>query len=126
MSSVSVLIDTHLLLWILSESKKLKKFTWLKNYSFLTISPISLLEIKFLHECHRIQIDFEEVMTRLLQDERFSVDEVSMTQICLTAFGISWTRDPFDRLLVAHSMVKKIPLGTCDSLIQQNYAFVQK
>ncbi len=122
MSTSSVLLDTHVLLWILSGSKKIKSLTWLKNFSHWTVSPISLLEMKFLKEVGRLKVDFEPIISRLKADERFRIHTVSLEDICEAAFGLIWTRDPFDRLLVAHSMTASIPFGTCDRLILQNYS----
>lgn len=118
----SILLDTHMLLWILSGSKKLKAFPKLKNFPYWTVSPISLLEMKFLSEVGRLEVDFEPVISQLKQDERFRIDSIPLEDICEAAFGLIWTRDPFDRLLVAHSMAASIPLATCDTLIRQNYS----
>lgn len=124
MPAASVLLDTHVLLWILSGSKKLKTLSWLKNFPHWMVSPISLLEMKFLKEAGRLEVDFEPVISRLKQDERFRIDSIPLEDICEAAFGLVWTRDPFDRLLVAHSMAASFPLGTCDTLIQKNYSHV--
>ena len=34
---------------------------------------------------------------------------------------LSWTRDPFDRLLVATALLHQAPLVTCDTRIQENF-----
>lgn len=121
MPSKEVLIDTHVFLWILSESKRLKSLTWLKDFSPYCVSPISILEIKFLEECGRLKIDLEKIIEGIRFDERFKIDDVSLEKLCLQALEISWTRDPFDRFLVAHSSLRRIPFGTCDHTIQKNY-----
>ena len=124
MSSTSVLIDTHVLIWVISQSKNLKEVPWIENFSSLSISPITLLEMKYLWESGRIPIDFPTFLSRLKRDEYFQVDDVSFDELCTKAFDISWTRDPFDRLLVAHSQLREIPLGTCDTAIRKNYSLV--
>ncbi|HBF12851.1 MAG TPA: hypothetical protein DDW49_05615 [Deltaproteobacteria bacterium] len=122
MKPTSVLIDTHILLWILSKSKKLKDVPWIKEFNYLTLSPISLLEIKFLKECGRIDLEFDELIGKLKKDTAFHIDDISFDEVCTAAFSFPWTRDPFDRLLVAHSQVRNIPLGTCDTMIKKHYS----
>lgn len=121
---MSVLLDTHILLWILTHSPKLKKITWLDTGLPWHLSPISFLEMKFLQECGRIQIDFEKIVSNLKKDNRFIIDDPSLDALCEKAFLLGWTRDPFDRLLVAHSMVRHLPLGTCDGHIREHYSHI--
>lgn len=122
--TMSVLIDTHILLWILSGSKRLKEVSWIKKYPYWTLSPVSLLEIQFLVEVGRLVLDFPAILQKLREDNRFKIDDLSLEEVCLAALNISWTRDPFDRLLVAHSQVRSLPFGTRDKLIREKYAAV--
>ena len=122
MTPSTVLIDTHILLWLLSKSDRLKNIPWVHDFPHLTVSPVSLLEIKFLVECGKIDLEFEEIVKRLKKDPSFDIDDISLDEVCSAAFTLSWTRDPFDRLLVAHSQARNIPLGTCDNLIKKNYS----
>ena len=122
--SLSVLIDTHILVWILTRSRRLNDFTWLCDYSRWTISPVSLLEMRFLYECGKISADLPGVFSSLRRDARFHIDDISLEEVCEAALDLHWTRDPFDRLLVAHSMARSLPLGTCDALIRKKYSLV--
>jgi len=122
--TMSVLIDTHVLLWILSGSKRLKEVPWLRKHPYWTLSPVSLLEMQFLVEIGRLDLDLPEILQKLREDLRFKIDDVSLEELCLAALNISWTRDPFDRLLVAHSQLRSLPFGTRDQLIRKKYASV--
>lgn len=122
----SVLLDTHILLWILTNSPRLKEISWLDNKLNWMVSPISLLELKFLDECGKIKIDVKKVSQGLSQDERFIMEDVSLEELCKQAWDLNWTRDPFDRLLVAHSLIRFVPLGTVDHLIRKNYSLIMK
>lgn len=117
----SVLIDTHVLIWVLTRSRKLKDLQWLDRFSHLTVSPVSLLEMRFLHEVNRLSLDFSDVVAKLKRDEYFCIDTIPLDELCAAAYDLSWTRDPFDRLLVAHSHVRSLPLGTVDTRIIENY-----
>ncbi len=116
----SVLLDTHVLLWILTRSKRLKETSWLSRFPRWLISPVTLLELKFLDECGKLQIDMINVTKKLAEDERFIVDDPSLEAVFKKAMDLSWTRDPFDRLLVAHSLVREVPLGTVDGHIKHH------
>ena len=45
-----------------------------------------------------------------------------ITAVISHAMTLTWTRDPFDRLLVATAMLHKAPLITQDRTIRENYA----
>ncbi|HSA59731.1 MAG TPA: hypothetical protein VLJ37_08615 [bacterium] len=68
--------------------------------------------------------DLPQIVADLRKDTRFQIDDVALENLCLAAFDITWTRDPFDRLLVAHSRVRSLPLGTRDGNILKNYSSV--
>ncbi len=51
---MTCLLDTHFLIWIVSESKRLKAYPWLKHYEPWRVSPISFLEIQMLSEIGRL------------------------------------------------------------------------
>lgn len=124
MKSNSPLLDTHVLLWILLKSRRLIEIPSLKDYPLWTVSPISLLEMKFLGEIGRLEIDFPGLLGHLRKDDRFKIDDIGLEDLCGAAFDLSWTRDPFDRLLVAHSMARSLPLMTADKNIMDHYAGV--
>lgn len=45
---------------------------------------------------------------------------MSLGEVVEAATGISWTRDPFDRLISAHAIVANAPLITADETIRAN------
>jgi PIN domain nuclease of toxin-antitoxin system len=48
------------------------------------------------------------------------VADVSLAELVQAATGLSWTRDPFDRLIAAHAILADAPLVTADKTIQAN------
>lgn len=48
------------------------------------------------------------------------VVDVSTVDLVQAATDISWTRDPFDRLIAAHAIVTGAPLVTADETILEN------
>ena len=115
------LLDTHFLIWVTLESPKLERFPWLGQYLPWGVSPVSLLELQYLSEVGRLQVRLHEFSDALMQDRRFVIDEAPLLPLIRQAFELGWTRDPFDRLLAAHSAVRRVPLCTVDQEIIANH-----
>lgn len=111
---MTCLLDTHFLIWITLESRRLRSFPWLGKYLPWGVSPFSLLELQYLAEIGRIQVEIEEFTDLLMGDRRFVVDEAPLVPLVRHAFRLHWTRDPFDRFLAAHSTLRRLPLCTVD------------
>jgi PIN domain nuclease of toxin-antitoxin system len=43
-----------------------------------------------------------------------------LVELAQTAVGLTWTRDPFDRVIAAHAIVADAPLVTADRTILDN------
>ena len=114
------LLDTHVLLWVVLGSRRVQELPWLERYRPWGVSPISLLEIQFLSEIGRIEVEsgFQEA---LASDPRFEIDEAPLASLVKAALPLGWTRDPFDRLLVAHSNLRRAPFCTVDRAIRANH-----
>lgn len=123
-ATLTALLDTHLLLWTVLGSRRLAALPWLDRYRPWTVSPVSLLEVAFLAEIGRLELKSPEFFDTVRADPRFTVDEVPLVLLVRHAIGESWTRDPFDRLLVGHSSARRLPLVTVDETILQHYPLV--
>jgi PIN domain nuclease of toxin-antitoxin system len=122
---VSCLLDTHFLLWLLLGSKRLKTYPWLERYRPWGVSPVSLLELQFLAEVGRLELaDTGALLEALQGDRRFVIDEAPMLPLVRHALTMSWTRDPFDRLLAAHSAARRAPLCTADERLRRHHRLV--
>ena len=118
---MNVLLDTHFLLWVATGADRLRDYPWLDQYRPWGISPVSLLEIQFLAEVGRLEVDQPGFSQALAADRRFILDEVPLVALVEKALPLSWTRDPFDRLLAAHSEARRTPLCTLDRRIRINH-----
>lgn len=56
-----------------------------------------------------------------MNDTRFAVDDVPLAALVRHALTLDWTRDPFDRLLVAHSLARQVPFCTTDRSIRSHH-----
>ena len=121
---MKVLLDTHFLIWILTDAERLREFSWLDDHRPWGISPISLLEMQYLAEIGRIELKAEGLLEALQSDSRFVLDEPPLIPLIRRALPFSWTRDPFDRLLAAHSATRRVPLCTVEPTLLKHYALV--
>jgi PIN domain nuclease of toxin-antitoxin system len=114
---MNLLLDTHYLLWTVLDSRRLEEFPWLDAYRPWGVSPVSFLEIQFLAEVGRLEVQQAGFSQAVASDPRFVVDEAPLVALVEKALPLSWTQDPFDRLLAAHSEARRVPLCSLDRRI---------
>lgn len=119
-------MDTPFLIWIVLGSARLARYPWLDHYRPWGVSPVSLLEIQFLSEVGRLTVRNPDFTEAVLADPRFVVDEVPLLTLVHHALAAGWTRDPFDRLLAAHSAARRVPLCTLDRSIRAHHALLPR
>lgn len=117
-------LDTHIVVWL--RQKELEKFTpkaleVIEKSSSLLISPMVELELKYLYEIGMLSDTPHNIIGDLDAMIGLSIDDASLHDVVKKSLFIEWTRDPFDRLIVAHSMAKNRPLITKDEKIVANY-----
>ena len=121
---MTCLLDTHFLVWIVSNSRRLRAYPWLRGYEPWGISPLSLLEIQFLADVGHRQIDRFRFPQQVMADPRFEMDDVSSVALIQESLELSWTRDPFDRLIAAHSLVRRVPLCSVDAVMLEHHKLI--
>lgn len=87
----------------------------------VTISPAVLLEVKVLHEIGRLRQNATQIAVHLSKRLDIGVADERFSDITREALDLGFTRDPFDRLIVAHAALLKAPLVTHDTLLQRHY-----
>jgi PIN domain nuclease of toxin-antitoxin system len=125
-----LLLDTHLLLWVISQSRRLSPQARQligDPQNELLFSAASLWEVAI--KTGRRRDDFE-VDSRLLRRNLLNngYRELAVTGEHAVAIGDlpPLHRDPFDRILVAQSVVEGITLLTSDPLVAQYPAPVRR
>jgi PIN domain nuclease of toxin-antitoxin system len=118
-----IYLDTHVVVWLYAgEIKKLsRQAKELINGHDVFISPIVVLELQYLFETQRITVRAKEVVSDLLERIGLKMCDVNFNTIVSCGLDISWTRDPFDRIIVANAAVNKNVLLTKDQNILDNY-----
>jgi PIN domain nuclease of toxin-antitoxin system len=89
------------------------------------VSPIALLEIQLLSEIGKLDLapGFHDAVR---SDPRFELDDPPSASLVERAIPLSWTRDPFDRLLAAHSEVRRSPMISVDEEILDNHPLIDR
>jgi PIN domain nuclease of toxin-antitoxin system len=122
---VIVYLDTQVAVWLAEASlpKLSKKALSLIQTADLRISPMAVVELQYLHEIRRIVVTPQEIVLKLNAEVGLQVCAHPFPIIAEVALGESWTRDPFDRLIVAHAKANGIAaLITKDAAIHAHYA----
>jgi len=84
------------------------------------VSPIVELELTYLYEIGRVTEPASAPLSALRRTLGLQTDDASLAEVAQAAAGLSWTRDPFDRLIAAHAIVANAPLVTADETIREN------
>lgn len=87
----------------------------------LFYSPIVRLELTFLHEIDRITVGADELLGALNADYGVAPSRDDIGDVVSASLALSWTRDPFDRLIVATAQLHRAPLITKDERIRAHY-----
>lgn len=84
------------------------------------ISPLVELELAYLHGVGRARDPVPKMLAALRRDIGLRVADGSVAELSHVAAGLSWTRDPFDRMIAAHALVADAPLLTADRTILEH------
>jgi PIN domain nuclease of toxin-antitoxin system len=91
----------------------------------IAISPVVRLELQFLYEIHRIAVDANTIVSDLANRIGLTIDDKNFNATINRALDIPWTRDPFDRLIVAIASLEDSILASKDLRILNNYPFAR-
>ena len=115
-------LDTHIVCWLyearidlLSEPARAAI-----ERGRLVASPIVELELQYLHEIGRIGKGPTAVLSALSAEIGLALDPQPLEKIVVRARELHWTRDPFDRLIVASALLAGGRLVTKDTLIRKH------
>lgn len=116
-----IYLDTHVLLWL--HAGLLDRFTArgrrLLEQSDLLVSPCVKLELQCLFEIGRTTVPAAGVVNDLDGQIGLTVCDLPFDTVVDRALELDWTRDPFDRLIAAHALCRRIPLLTKDITIRR-------
>lgn len=122
-----IYLDTHVVVWLYAGlTKKFSKSSQqLINEHDLKISPIVRLELQYLFEIKRISDGPKTILDDLSERIGMSQCTKPFEQVISKALTIDWTRDPFDRIIVAQASIDGNYLISSDETIHANYELTQ-
>ncbi len=118
-----IYLDTHVVVWLYAgELAKLSEpAKELINDNEIAISPIVRLELQYLYEIQWITVDAGDIVSDLSDRIGLKVCDKNFNTIISGAFNFSWTRDPFDRIIVSNASVNNNILVTKDQNMIEHY-----
>ncbi len=122
-----IYLDTHIAVWYHANLKQRfsEPIQTLMNQHDWYISPIVRLELQYLYEIGRINPTADTIIDALHQRVGLTVCTKPFNDVISVANQLSWTRDPFDRLLVAHASLNDDILISSDQKIRTNYDYAK-
>ena len=112
-------LDTHAAIWLAEANERRLSRTArrLIDRQPLAISPGVVLALEVLSEIGRLQNPPAAILARLHDQADASLSATSFADIAAAATTFAWTRDVFDRLIVANAMADGARLLTADQMI---------
>jgi PIN domain nuclease of toxin-antitoxin system len=116
-------LDTHVVVWLYAGDPGLFPSSARKRLEReeLRISPMVALELEYLHEIGRIAEGPSVVLKELERAMGLVQEDTSFAAVVAAAQGFTWTRDPFDRLIVGNAAIAGTNLLTKDRIIRRHY-----
>jgi PIN domain nuclease of toxin-antitoxin system len=115
-------LDTHVVVWLYAgQVERLSSVARdLLESQPPRVSPAAVLELQYLHEIGRLTPRPSAVLAELERTLGIGIVDASFADLVREAGALSWTRDPFDRVIAAHAVLEKAPLLTADATIRAN------
>jgi PIN domain nuclease of toxin-antitoxin system len=119
-----VYLDTNILIWLYDgRSDRLSKaaFRMIEKRRLLA-SAATVYELEVLHESGRRRVPAMKLISTLETDVGLEICNLPFRTIVNHALAEAWTRDPWDRLIVANAKAAGAPLVTADQMILRHYS----
>jgi PIN domain nuclease of toxin-antitoxin system len=86
------------------------------------ISPIVHVELDYLFEIGRTDRNGQQALMHLARTTGLRMDDAPFAHVAAASAEHTWTRDPFDRIIVAQAALASTPLLTGDRAMLEHYA----
>jgi PIN domain nuclease of toxin-antitoxin system len=117
-------LDTNTLIWLAQGSLDgiSPKADRLLKQADLLFSPMVLIELEYLYEIKRIKRTARDIQIKVEHDLGVRLCDLPFSTVASAALDEKWTRDPFDRLIVANAKANGFAwLISADEEIARNY-----
>jgi len=117
-------LDTQVVVW-LAQGKLARispRAVPILEQANLLISPMVLIELEYLYEVSRIKLSSRDIQLKIQHELGVTVCDLPFTTVANVVLDERWTRDPFDRIIVAQAKAKGFaPLLSSDEEIRLHY-----
>ncbi len=116
-------LDTHAVIWLAGGQAERVPAALRRRFESTppSVSPMVALELDLLHEIGRIREPGTRILDHLEATIGLVLSPVPFASAVAAARGLRWTRDPFDRLIVASALAQGAELATADAVIRANF-----
>ena len=117
-------LDTNALIWLSDGSLAglSPKIDRLLQQADLLFSPMVLLELEFLYEIKRSKRPARDIRQKVEYELGVRLCNLSFPIVADAALDEKWTRDPFDRLIVANAKANGFAwLISADEAMRKHY-----
>lgn len=119
-----IYLDTHVVAWLYDGNLAIfpPAARTLLEAEELLISPMVGLELELLFERGRAAEPSGQVLSAISAEFGLTVCDLAFPLVAARARDENWTRDPFDRLIVAQAQVRGATLLSRDARVRAHYA----
>lgn len=118
-----IYLDTHIVVWLYAgQVERISEKTRnLLDEQEIVVSPIVSLELQYLFDMNRIVHRPNVILSDLANRIGLNICNETFYSIVQKSLDLKWTRDPFDRIIVANAALKSEFLVSKDKTIIENY-----
>jgi len=119
-----IYLDTHVAAWLYATGPaalSIPAAELIAASDDVRVSPMVRLELQHLYEIGRVAEPAAAVIDALTAALGLTVCTASFPRVVHEAEKMAWTRDPFDRLIVAQAAIHAAPLVTKDATLHASY-----
>lgn len=116
-------LDTHAAMRLASGRGRIgRRAEKLIERADLLISPMVLVELEYLYEIGRLTLSAADILRKLEHELGLGLCDLSFADIARAPLDEKWTRDAFDRIIVAQARLRGLtPLISADETIAEHY-----
>ena len=118
-----IYLDTHVIVWLVAGKVSLFSARVLNEIedNELVISPVVKLELEYLFDSGKIRFNSTEILNELERSIGLEIKNGDLSKIIDESVRQTWTKDPFDRMIVSQAKLDNMKLITKDEKILTNY-----
>lgn len=124
-SALIAYLDTHAAVWLAEGLTRKLSDPARKEIDrcSLLLSPMVVVEMEYQYELQRCKLSAVQATAKLRAELGVTICDYPFPKIAYAALHEKWTRDAFDRVIVAHARANaSAPLITADEYIRKHYA----